>query len=381
MCRGGLEERHTECAYYIPAPCMSFLSTASPLILRGHPCSSHSHSHSRSRPPRPRGSWGTALANLLAGNGHEVRLWVRDPALARTLERERRNPIYLPGIRLSDHVEPGSDLVAAVAGSEVVVSAVPSHATRQVMERAAGSLDPEALVVSTSKGIENDTLARMTEVLAEVLPAGAEDRTAVLSGPSFAIEVARGCPTAVTAAATDLDVAERTRDLFANPRFRVYTSSDVVGVELGGAVKNIVAIAAGICDGLGYGHNARAALITRGIAEIARLGVALGGEPMTFMGLSGLGDLILTSTTDLSRNRTVGLRVGAGETVEEIQADMRMVAEGVRTTRSVRDLARRHDVEMPITEEVHAMLYEGKNPRISVEDLMTREFKPEFERR
>jgi glycerol-3-phosphate dehydrogenase (NAD(P)+) len=327
------------------------------------------------------GSWGTALAKLLADNGHEVRLWVRDPALARTLARERRNPIYLPGIRIPDGVAPGSDLVAIVADSEVVVSAVPSHATRQVIERAAGSLRPEALVVSTSKGIENDTLARMTEVLAEILPAGAEERMAVLSGPSFAIEVAQGLPTAVTAAATELDIAEQTRDLFANPRFRVYTSTDVVGVELGGAVKNIVAIAAGICDGLCYGHNARAALITRGIAEIARLGVALGGEPMTFMGLSGLGDLILTSTTDLSRNRSVGLRVGAGETVEEIQADMRMVAEGVRTTRSVRDLARRHDVEMPITEEVHSMLYEGKDPRISVEDLMTREFKPEFERR
>jgi glycerol-3-phosphate dehydrogenase (NAD(P)+) len=327
------------------------------------------------------GSWGTALANLLADNGHRVRLWVRDPALARTLERERRNPIYLPGIWVSDQVIPGSDLATAVGDAEVLVSAVPSHATREVMERVAGSLDPEALVVSTSKGIENETLARMTEILAKVLPAGAGERMAVLSGPSFAIEVARGYPTAVTAAATDIAVAERTRDLFANPRFRVYTSTDVVGVELGGAVKNIVAIAAGICDGLRYGHNARAALITRGIAEIARLGVALGGEPLTFMGLAGLGDLILTCTTDLSRNRTVGLRVGAGETLEEIQADMRMVAEGVRTTRSVRDLARRHDVEMPITEEVHSMLYEDKDPRISVEDLMTREFKPEFERR
>jgi len=327
------------------------------------------------------GSWGTALANLLADNGHQVRLWVRDPALARTLERERRNPFYLPGIWLSDQVVPGSELAAAVEDAEAVVSAVPSHATREVMERAAVSMDPDTLVVSTSKGIENDTLARMTRVLAEVLPAGAGDRVAVLSGPSFAIEVARGYPTAVTAAALDLAVAERARDLFANPRFRVYTSTDVVGVELGGAVKNIVAIAAGICDGLRSGHNARAALITRGLAEIARLGVALGGEPITFMGLTGLGDLVLTCTTDLSRNRTVGFRLGAGETLEEIQSDMRMVAEGVRTTRSVRDLARRHDVEMPITEEVHSMLYEAKDPRISVEDLMTREFKPEFERR
>lgn len=326
------------------------------------------------------GSWGTALANLLADNGHAVGLWVRDPELAKRLARERQSRHYLPGVHLADAVVPGCDLAAAVRDAAVVVSALPSHAVREVMGRAGACMDEDALVISTSKGVENETLARMTEVLAEVLPAGAS-RVAVLSGPSFAVEVARGYPTAVTAAADHLPVAERVRDLFANPRFRVYTSTDVVGVELGGAVKNIVAIAAGICDGLQYGHNARAALITRGLAEIARLGAALGGEPITFMGLTGLGDLVLTCTTDLSRNRTVGLRIGRGETLPEIRSDMRMVAEGVRTTRSVRDLARRHAVEMPIAEEVHAMLYEGKDPRISVEDLMTREFKPEFERR
>ena len=327
------------------------------------------------------GSWGTALANLLADNGHAVGLWVRNPQLAASMSHERRNKYYLPGIWLADGVSPTCELAAAVCGASFVVNAVPSHAVREVMGRAGECLQDDVLVISTSKGIENDTLARMTEVLAEVLPSSAGSDVAVLSGPSFAIEVARGYPTAVTAAASNLTIAERARDLFANPRFRVYTSTDVVGVELGGAVKNIVAIAAGICDGLRYGHNARAALITRGLAEIARLGVALGGEPMTFMGLTGLGDLVLTCTTDLSRNRTVGLRIGRGETLEEIRGDMRMVAEGVRTTRSVRDLARRHDVEMPITEEVHAMLYEGKDPRASVEDLMTREFKPEFERR
>ncbi|MGH7572869.1 MAG: NAD(P)H-dependent glycerol-3-phosphate dehydrogenase [Gemmatimonadota bacterium] len=327
------------------------------------------------------GSWGTALANLLADNGHPVHLWVRDPELAVTLDRERQNSDYLPGIHLADGVAPTCDLAAAVCDATCVVSAVPSHAVREVMGRAGACLDEDALVISTSKGIENDTLARMTEVLDEVLPAGAGDLVAVLSGPSFAVEVARGYPTAVTAAAAELGVAERVRDLFGNPRFRIYTSTDVVGVELGGAVKNIVAIATGICDGLRYGHNARAALITRGLAEIARLGVALGGEPLTFMGLTGLGDLVLTCTADLSRNRTVGLRMGRGETLDEIRSDMRMVAEGVRTTRSVRDLARRYDVEMPITEEVHAMLYEGKDPRVSVEDLMTREFKPELERR
>ncbi len=327
------------------------------------------------------GSWGTALANLLADNGYAVHLWVRDPELGDAMVRERQNRLYLPGVHLADPVAPTCDLAAAVCDAVFVVSAVPSHAVREVMGRAGACLDEDALVISTSKGIENDTLARMTEVLAEVLPASAGDRVAVLSGPSFAVEVARGYPTAVTAAAEKLAVAERARDLFGNPRFRVYTSTDVVGVELGGAVKNIVAIAAGICDGLRYGRNARAALITRGLAEIARLGVALGGEPLTFMGLTGLGDLVLTCTTDLSRNRTVGLRMGRGETLEEIRSDMRMVAEGVRTTRSVRDLAHRHDVEMPITEEVHAMLYEGKDPRISVEDLMTRELKPELERR
>lgn len=326
------------------------------------------------------GSWGTALANLLSDNGHAVQLWVRDPVLATELAHERQNPHYLPGVYLGDDVAPTSDLAAAVRDAAVMVSAVPSHAVREVMGRAAGYMEEGVLVISTSKGIENDSLARMSEVLAEVLPAGGGG-VAVLSGPSFAVEVARGYPTAVTAAAGRLAVAERVRDLFANPRFRVYTSTDVVGVELGGAVKNIVAIAAGICDGLKYGHNARAALITRGLAEIARLGAALGGEPMTFMGLAGLGDLVLTCTADLSRNRMVGLRIGGGETLAEIRADMRMVAEGVRTTRSVRDLARRNEVEMPITEEVHAMLYDGKDPRISVEDLMTREFKPEFERR
>ncbi len=327
------------------------------------------------------GSWGTALANLLADNGNDVHLWVRDPGLAETLEHERQNPHYLPGIYLADAVVPTCDLESAIRDAEVVVSALPSHAVRDVMGRAGPCLREDVLVVSTSKGIENDTLARMTEVLAEVLPPGPGGRVTVLSGPSFAIEVARGYPTAVTAAALDLDLADRTRDLFGNPRFRVYTSTDVIGVELGAAVKNIVAIATGIGDGLRYGHNARAALITRGLAEIARLGVALGGEPLTFMGLTGLGDLVLTCTTDLSRNRTVGLRLGRGETLEEIRSDMRMVAEGVRTTLSVRDLARRQDVEMPITEEVHAMLYEGKDPRASVEDLMTRELKPELERR
>jgi glycerol-3-phosphate dehydrogenase (NAD(P)+) len=249
------------------------------------------------------------------------------------------------------------------------------------MAAAAPHLATGAVVVSASKGIENGTLMRMTEVLAEALPAAGDGRLAVLSGPSFADEVARGLPTAVTVASAEPDTAERVREAFATPRFRVYTSTDVVGVELGGALKNVIAIATGIADGLGSGTSARAALITRGLAEISRLGTALGGEQLTFMGLAGLGDLVLTCTGDLSRNRTVGLRLGRGETLAEIQADMRMVAEGIRTTRSARALARRAEVEMPITEQVYEMLYDSKSPQVVVEELMTREFKPEFERR
>lgn len=326
------------------------------------------------------GSWGTALGNLLAGSGRSVRLWVHDPGLAEEMRRTRRNPKYLPDFPLADGVVPTGDLGAAIEGAGLVVSVSPSHVVREVMGGAAAHVSPEADVVSASKGIENDSLQRMTEVLDEVLP-GAKRRLAVLSGPSFAVEVSRGVPTAVTVASADGAVVERVREAFATPRFRVYTSDDVVGVELGGAVKNVVAIATGIADGLAYGHNARAALVTRGLAEISRLGMALGGERLTFMGLAGLGDLVLTCTGDLSRNRTVGLRLGRGESIEEILADMEMVAEGVKTTRSVRDLARRAGVEMPITEQVYSMLYDSKDPRMVVEELMTREYKPEFERR
>lgn len=325
------------------------------------------------------GSWGTTIANLLAGNGHPVVLWARDTGLAETMRRERENPRYLPGFPLDAGVEPTADLAAAVEGADLVVSAVPSHGVREVTRRAAPHVGPGTIVVSASKGIENETLERMSEVLEEVLPE--ETRLAVLSGPSFALEVSRCVPTAVTVASEDREAAETVREAFAAPWFRVYTSDDVVGVELGGAVKNVIAIATGIADGLEYGHNARAALITRGLAEISRLGMELGGERLTFMGLAGLGDLVLTCTGDLSRNRTLGLRFGRGESLEEILADMTQVAEGFRTTRSVRDLAARLGVEMPISEQVHAMLYAAKIPQVVVEELMTRDYKPEFERR
>jgi glycerol-3-phosphate dehydrogenase (NAD(P)+) len=325
------------------------------------------------------GSWGTALSDLLARNGHDVRLWARDPELVAAIRDAGRNPRYLSHHELSSDIEPTNDLEHAVSGAELVVSAMPSHAVREVMTEAAPHIADQAIIVSTSKGIENETLKRMTEVLGEVL--GSAARVSVLSGPSFAEEVCRGYPTAVTLAADDPMVAETACEAFAGPRFRVYTSGDVIGVELGGAVKNIVAIATGIADGLEYGHNARAALITRGLAEISRLGMVLGGERLTFMGLAGLGDLVLTCTGELSRNRTVGVRLGRGETLEEILADMRMVAEGVRTTRSVHDLALRAEVQMPIANHVYEMLYEAKSPPVVVEELMARELKPEFERR
>lgn len=327
------------------------------------------------------GTWGTALANLLAAERSDVRLWARDRELAAAMRTERRNPRYLSETPLAATVRPTADLAEALAGARLVVCVVPSHAVREVMSRAAERVAGDAVVVSASKGIENETLKRMTEVLAEVLPRVGEGRLAVLSGPSFATEVAKGLPTAVTVASADPVTAETAREAFATPRFRVYTSTDVIGVELGGAVKNVIAIATGIGDALGYGTNGRAAIITRGLAEISRLGTALGGERLTFMGLAGLGDLVLTCTGELSRNRAVGLRLGGGESLDEILADMRQIAEGVRTTRSVRDLARRVGVEMPITEQVHAILHDSKSPRVVVEELMTREYKPEFERR
>lgn len=323
------------------------------------------------------GSWGSALAWLLAERGREVRLWVRDPELAAVIEERRENPRYLAGVPLGEGLHATADLAAAISGADLVVSALPSHAVRSVLSGASNHVAAGAIVVSASKGIEEDTLLRMTEVLGQVL--GGAERLAVLSGPSFAAEVCRGVPTAVTLAASDTRVAEEARAAFFNPRFRVYTSDDVIGVELGGAVKNVVAIATGIADGLEYGHNARAALITRGLAEISRLGLALGGRRLTFMGLAGLGDLVLTCTGDLSRNRTVGLRLGRGESLEAILGSTRQVAEGVRSTRSVRDLAVRIGVEMPIVEQVYEMLYHGKSPEIVVEELMTRESRPEFQ--
>lgn len=324
------------------------------------------------------GAWGTTLANLLAENGAEVTLWSHSGELAERLARERRNTKYLPGVQLHPGVQPTGELDEAARKKALVVAATPSHVMRGVVSDAAVSLESGVLVVSATKGIENDSLQRMSEVFAEVLQPSLGARVAVLTGPSFAREVSGHLPTAVTLAAASEAVAEEARDYFASPHFRVYTSTDVVGAELGGALKNVVAIAAGMADGLGAGHNGRAALITRGMAEILRLGQALGAQPLTLSGLAGMGDLILTCTSQLSRNYNVGLGLGRGLRLEQILGEMQDVAEGVKTARSAYELARREGVEMPIVNEVYGILYEQNSAAEAVAHLMSRESKAEF---
>jgi glycerol-3-phosphate dehydrogenase (NAD(P)+) len=323
------------------------------------------------------GGWGTALAALLAEAGHRVCLWVRTPALCAQLRDTRENRPYLPGVRLPAGLTYTTALAEAAAGADVVVLAVPSHAVRAVATALRPYLPQTPVLVSATKGIEEGTLCTMTAVLRGVLGEQWRASLAVLSGPGFAAEVARGLPTAVTVAARE-DVAVRLQRLFSSARFRVYTTTDQVGVEVGGAVKNVIAIAAGVSDGLGYGLSARAALITRGLAEMTRLAMRMGAQPQTLSGLSGMGDLVLTCTSNLSRNHMVGVRLGKGEHINEILREMRMVAEGVRTCRSVFALAQRLQVEMPIVRQVYALLYEGKPPQQVVTELLTREVKPEF---
>ena len=324
------------------------------------------------------GSWGTALAKLLAEKGYPVALWVHDPGHCREMSEKRENTAYLPGISLPYNLIPLTDLREVVAGKTTVLCVVPSHVLRSVMASVAPLLDGKPLVVSASKGIEDESSKTMIGVLEEVLPRTLHPRLCALSGPSFAREVARGMPTAVTAAAADGAAALECQTTFTTSFFRVYTSNDLVGVELGGAVKNVIAIAAGLSDGLGFGHNSRAALITRGIAEVARLGARMGADPRTLAGLAGMGDLVLTCTGDLSRNRSVGMRLGKGEKLADILAEMKMVAEGVRNAKSVYHLARKLGVEMPITEQMYLLLHEGKSARQVVVDLMTRDLKPEI---
>jgi glycerol-3-phosphate dehydrogenase (NAD(P)+) len=323
------------------------------------------------------GSWGTTLADLLASKGYAVTLWGYEKDLVERMARTRENDLYLPGVALAENLSFTADLTTAVAGKEVLVLVSPSQLMRSVVSRAVPHIAPGALLVSASKGIENETLKTMSEVLEEVLPPRLSARVAFLSGPSFAREVAAGMPTAVVAAAGDAEVARRVQDIFSTDSFRVYTNDDVVGVELGGALKNVIALAAGVSDGLGFGYNTRAALITRGLAEMTRLGAAMGANPTTFAGLAGMGDLVLTCTGDLSRNRTVGMELGRGRTLEEILSGMKMVAEGVKTTLSTHQLASKLKVELPIVEQMYRILYENKDARQAVTDLMLRELKPE----
>lgn len=323
------------------------------------------------------GSWGTALALLLAGKGLPVRLWSYESDVVSEIRDHRENRSFLPGFPIPALVEATDDLPRALEGAGVVISVSPAQHAGGVLASALDHLHPDALVITASKGIEIDTLRTMDQVLEELLPPVQHRRLVVVSGPSFAAEVAAGLPTAVVVASRDGGAALEAQALFQTPAFRVYTNDDVIGVELGGALKNVVALAAGVASGLGFGHNTLAALITRGLAEITRLGLVMGARQATFSGLAGMGDLVLTCTGDLSRNRTVGTRLGQGESLGDILGDMRAVAEGVRTAPAVRDLARRHGVEMPIVEEVCAILEGVRSPSDAVRSLMLRDPKPE----
>jgi glycerol-3-phosphate dehydrogenase (NAD(P)+) len=323
------------------------------------------------------GGWGTALSMVLSSRGGDVVVWEYDVEQCARVKSEGVNEKFLPGVALPSCVQFTSDLTDAVAGSDVVVFAVPSHTLRGVARQMAGLDTSGALIVSATKGIEDGSLMRMSEVLVDELSAAAADRIVVLAGPSHAEEVSRGHPTAVVSASASRASAEQVQQLFSTGVFRVYSNEDVVGVELGVSVKNVVAIAAGICDGVGYGDNTKAALITRGLAEITRLGLALGARRETFFGLAGVGDLVVTCLSRHSRNRHVGEEVGKGKTLEAVLSGMVMVAEGVKTTKSALHLARRHEVEMPITEQVYAVLFEGKDPHTAIDELMTRELKAE----
>jgi glycerol-3-phosphate dehydrogenase (NAD(P)+) len=320
------------------------------------------------------GSWGTTLANLLARKGEEVRIWAYESEVVDAINSRHENPLYLPDCTLAPRLTAAADARDVVRGASVILSAAPSHAVRAVLGRVAGCVEAGTLVVSATKGLEVDTLASMSTVIAEVLP---DTQVAVLSGPSFAQEVFRGQPTAVVAAAAQPETALAAQQLFATPTFRVYSHSDVLGAELGGALKNVIAIAAGILEGLGLGDNARAALLTRGLAEISRLGIALGADALTFAGLAGMGDLILTACGQLSRNRALGVAVAKGASFEQYRAEHRSVAEGANASRAGAALGVRAGVELPITAQVGDVLFRGKPARESVAELMGRELKSE----
>jgi glycerol-3-phosphate dehydrogenase (NAD(P)+) len=320
------------------------------------------------------GGWGTALATVLLGNGHDVTLWGPFPEYAAQMRASRANPLYLPGIPLPPELAITSDPAEAVAGAELAVLAVPTKFFRTVMTRFRGLIPENALLVSVAKGLDPQTGDRMSAVAEEVLGSGP---VVALSGPSHAEEVARRAPTCVVCACRDHALAVRAQEAFMSNRFRIYTSDDVVGVELGGGLKNVIALAVGMCDGLGFGDNSRAALITRGLAEMTRLGAACGAHPVTFSGLSGMGDLIVTCTSKLSRNRNVGERIGRGETLAQVTATMKQVAEGVTNCVTAHELATKKGLQAPVIAEVHAILYEGRKPEEVLDLFMARSAKPE----
>lgn len=324
------------------------------------------------------GSWGTALSTLLAYNGHKITLWVYEKDLCENILANRDNHFFLPGVPIPDAITPTQSFSQACSNKDLIVSAVPSHLVRDVMGTCASHMDQRTITVSVSKGIEADTLNTMSGIFQDIFPKHLYAQTAYLSGPSFAKEVAKQLPTAVVIASKNEAALEKTQHAFAAPFFRVYTSGDVTGVELGGALKNVMAIAVGCSDGLGFGYNTRAAIITRGLAEIIRLGVTLGANPLTFSGLSGLGDLVLTCTGSLSRNRTVGIKLSEGMSLEEIVESSKMVAEGIRTTQSAYQLVQRSGIEMPIVEQVYQILYERKDPYEALNDLMGRTLRYEL---
>jgi glycerol-3-phosphate dehydrogenase (NAD(P)+) len=323
------------------------------------------------------GAWGTALAKHLAEKGLRTRLWAYERDVVESINSRRENRLFLPGVSLPTSLQVTNTLGEIVEGSDGLLFAVPSHVARVVLRQLAPLVSRTMSIVSATKGVEEETLKLMTQVMEDELPVSMHDRFMVLSGPSFAAEVCQGQPTAVCLAGTHVELVESFQAVFMTPAFRVYADNDIVGVQIGGALKNVMALASGVVDGLGLGHNTRAALITRGLSEMVRLGSAMGADPRTFYGLSGVGDLVLTCTGALSRNHTVGVRLGQGEKLETILGNMQAVAEGVRTARAASGLARKHGVEMPIVREVNAVLFDGKSCRKAVSDLMERVAKPE----
>lgn len=322
------------------------------------------------------GSWGTALGITLANKGNDVNIWIRDEKQYRDIKKNRINKKYLPNIILPEKLKPTNDIKEAIVGNEVIVLAVPTHGIRENLLSIKDIVKPEQIIVNVAKGIENDTLKRISEIVKEILP---DNKYVVLSGPSHAEEVGLEKPTTVIAASEHKDAAEFIQDIFMTINFRVYTHSDVIGVELGGALKNVIALGAGISDGLEYGDNAKAAIMNRGIFEISRLGQAMGGKLSTFSGLSGIGDLIVTCTSLHSRNRKAGLLIGQGMSVEEAIEKTGMVVEGIKTTKSVYDLSQKYNVEMPISEEIYKIIYENKDVKEATESLMGRDKKFEME--